>query len=72
MSDSVQITLRIGPRFCARAEQLRNFVSREVGSSSTRADVFRRALAIGLRELERRCSREGADNDTAAVPGETP
>lgn len=69
MSDTrtIQITTRVGSRILARAEHLREFVGREVGSAATRADVIRRAIALGLRELERRRSRDVFDGEAGAV-----
>lgn len=57
------ITVRVSPRIIARADSLIDAMSEELGQEATRSDVFRRALAIGLRQLSRREHRAEAMND---------
>jgi hypothetical protein len=67
MSDTIQITTRLNARLVARADELRDFVAGEVGGDASRAEVIRRAIALGVRELERRRSREAFDAEMGST-----
>lgn len=49
---SMQITIRIDPDLVERADALRRYVTGQHGLPAARSDVWREALARGLREME--------------------
>lgn len=63
MTDTAQTSVKLSPRMLARAEGLRDYVAEETGIEATRADVLRRAIALGLRALERQRAREASSDD---------
>jgi hypothetical protein len=70
MTITAQTSVKLSPRMLARAEGLRDYVGEESGIEVTRADVLRRAIALGLRALERLRARalgvdERGDDDEA-------
>jgi hypothetical protein len=50
----IQLTVKVSPSLVERADGLRGYLGEESGKEVTRADVLRRALALGLKQLVRR------------------
>lgn len=64
VSEAIQITVKVSQNVVERADALIPDVAHEQGRDASRADVFRRALTIGLDELTRRArSRALADGN---------
>jgi len=61
-----QITVKVSTSIVERADDLREYLTEESGIEMRRADVLRRALSLGLRQLAQR-RRDGA---RALQPGE--
>lgn len=57
-SDTIQISVRVSARVNERADRLREFIADENGGGSSRADVFRAALILGIRELEKKQAKQ--------------
>lgn len=49
---SQQITVRVDDKLVERADQLLDYVTDIIGQRAVRADVWRRALVVGLALLE--------------------
>lgn len=50
---SVQISIRVEPQLVDRVDDLIEFVGKRTGLRAKRADVWREAIIIGLREMEK-------------------
>ena len=50
---SIQISVRVEPDMVDRADELVTHMSARTGRIGKRSDVWREALIVGLRELER-------------------
>ena len=63
---NVQVTIRYDPSMLERADALIDYVARDTGADADRVKVLRPATALGMKELERRRSKEeGAGGATA-------
>ena len=63
---NVQVTIRYDPSMLERADALIDYVARDTGADADRVKVLRTATALGMKELERRRSKEeGAGGATA-------
>lgn len=64
MSTMVQVTVKVSPRVVKQSDGLIPLLSDEMGHDASRADVLRRAIAIGLKVLtQRRRDGGGPEGD---------